>query len=51
MFYFDYLVGYMLTSPRKLPYYHSYMFRTYGSWYCSEEEFQKYWDSIPEETP
>ena len=48
-FYFDYFVGYLMTNPRKLPYYHRMMFETYGSWYWSEQEFREYWDSIPEE--
>jgi hypothetical protein len=44
MFWFDYVVGYVMTNPHKLPYYHRMMYETYGEWYCSEEEFRQIWD-------
>ena len=44
LFWFDYVVGYVMTNPRKLPFYHRYMYETYGEWYCTEEQFQEYWD-------
>jgi len=43
-FWFDYVVGYIVTNPHKLPYYHRMMYETYGEWYCTEEEFKEYWD-------
>ena len=46
---FDFIIGYMLTSPRKLPYYHRYMYEKYGTRYCSEAEFNKYWNSIDDD--
>ena len=30
-FWFDYLIGYMLTHPSKLPYYHRMMYEKYGN--------------------
>ena len=43
-FWFDYTVGYMVTHPSKLPFYHRMMFETYGTRYCTEEQFHQYWD-------
>ena len=47
--YIDYIFGYMSTHPSKLPYYHSYMYKKWGNRYCSEQQFQEYWDQIPDE--
>ena len=46
MYWFDFTIGYMLTSSRNLPYYHRYMWEEYGTWYCTNEQFQQYWDSL-----
>jgi hypothetical protein len=46
---FDYVIGYVMTNPHKLPLYHCYMYEKYGDKYCSKEEFDEYWNSIPEE--
>jgi hypothetical protein len=32
-----------------LPYYHRYMYEKYGTKYCSEAEFNKYWNSIDDD--
>ena len=47
-FWFDYLIGYLLTHPYKLPYYHRMMYEKYGTRYCTEEQFQKYWHDVSE---
>lgn len=46
MFYWDYIVTYLLTSTRNKPYYHRYMWQEYGTWYCTEEQWKQYWDSL-----
>ena len=48
-YWFDYIIGYIMTSPRNLPFYHSQMYKKWGTRYCSEEQFQQYWDQIPED--
>ena len=45
-FWFEFTVGYMLTSTQNLPFYHRMMYETYGTRYCSPEQFQHYWDQI-----
>ena len=47
-FWFDFTIGYMLTNPRNLPFYHRRMHETYGPRYCTEEQFQKYWHDVSE---
>ena len=46
MYWFDYAVGYVMTNPHKLPYYHRYMRTKYGDRYCSKEVFDRYWRRI-----
>ena len=48
-FYFDYYVGYFLTHPAKRPFYHCQMYKLYGNWYCTKEEFEAYWNNLPED--
>lgn len=45
-YWFDYMFGYVLTKPYKLPYYHRYMRQKYGDRYCSQELFDRYWRRI-----
>jgi hypothetical protein len=49
LFQFDYIVGYILTNPNKLPYYHRMMWEKYGTKYCTKEQFDEYWNGRPEE--
>jgi len=49
LYWFDFTIGYMLTSPRKLPYYHRYMYEKYGTRYCSQAQFEEYWNSIDDD--
>ena len=49
LFWFDYIIGYMMTSQRMLPYYHRYMYEKYGTRYCSQAEFEEYWNSIDDD--
>ena len=49
-FWFDFTIGYMLTNPRKRPFYHRVMFERYGSRYCTQEQYDEYWESLDEET-
>jgi hypothetical protein len=44
LYWFDYLAGYMMTNPRNLPFYHRYMYEKYGTRYCSQEQFDQYWN-------
>jgi hypothetical protein len=46
LYWFDYIVGYVMTSPHKLPYYHRYMYQKYGDRYCSKEVFDRYWRMV-----
>jgi len=48
-YWFDFVVGYILTKPHKLMYYHRYMYEKYGHMYCTEEQFDEYWDGLSEE--
>jgi hypothetical protein len=43
-FWFDYYIGYIMTkpTPEKLMGYHTYMFKTYGDWYSSEEQYEEH---------
>lgn len=43
-YWFDYVVGYMMTNPRKKDRYHRYMYTKWGKRYCSREEFDRYWE-------
>lgn len=43
LYQFDRIIGYMMTSSRKLPYYHRHMYEKYGTRYCTQEEFDAYW--------
>jgi len=49
LFWFDYIIGYMMTSQRMLPYYHRYMYEKYGTRYCSQAQFEEYWNSIDDD--
>ena len=49
LYWFDFIIGYMLTSPRKLPYYHRYMYEKYGTRYCSQAQFEEYWNAIDDD--
>ena len=46
---FDFIVGYILTSSRKLPFYHKYMYDKYGTRYCSQAQYEEYWNSIDDD--
>lgn len=48
-YYFDYVVGYMLTHPRNRPFYHRMMWEKYGTRYCTKEQFDEYWNEQSEE--
>lgn len=48
-FWFDYVIGYVLTNPRKLAYYHRYMYEKYGTRYCTKEQFDEYWNGTAED--
>jgi hypothetical protein len=39
----------MLTNSRNLPYYHRYMYDSYGSRYCTHMEFEQYWNIIDDD--
>jgi hypothetical protein len=41
----DYYVGYLMTNPRKLPFYHRMMYEKWGNRYCTREQFEEYWNS------
>lgn len=43
-YWFDYVVGYMMTHPNKRRRYHRYMFTKWGTRYCSQEDFDRYWE-------
>jgi hypothetical protein len=43
LYWFEYVVGYIMTHPSKLPFYHRYMWEKYGTRYCTEEQFDEYW--------
>lgn len=43
-YWFDYLVGYVMTNPKRLPKYHKYMYKKWGTRYCSKEDFDNYWE-------
>lgn len=43
-YWFDYMVGYMMTNPKKRHRYHRYMYVKWGARYCSKEDFDKYWE-------
>jgi hypothetical protein len=49
LFWFDYIIGYMMTSQRMLPYYHRYMYEKYGTRYCSQAQYEEYWNSIDDD--
>jgi hypothetical protein len=46
---FDYIVGYIMTNPHKLPLYHRMMWEKYGERYCTKEQFDEYWNGSPDE--
>ena len=46
LYWFDYIVGYVMTKPHKLPYYHRYMYTKYGERYMSKELFDRYWRMV-----
>jgi hypothetical protein len=46
LYWFDYIVGYVMTNPHRLPYYHKYMRSKYGDRYCSQEAFDRYWRMV-----
>lgn len=48
-FWFDFTIGYITTKRDMFPYYHRYMYEKYGTRYCSEAEFDKYWNSIDDD--
>ena len=48
-YHFDYVIGYILTNPHKLPLYHRHMWEKYGTKYCTKEQFEEYWNGKPEE--
>jgi hypothetical protein len=48
-FWFDFVIGYVMTNPHKLTYYHRYMYERYGTRYCTKEEFEIYWNGQPED--
>ena len=48
-YWFDFVIGYITTNPHKLPYYHRYMYEKYGIRYCTKEQFDEYWNGLPEE--
>jgi hypothetical protein len=43
LYWFDYVVGFVMTNPHRLPFYHRYMREKYGDRYCSKEVFDRYW--------
>jgi hypothetical protein len=45
-YWFDFTVGYMMTRPSNLPFYHRVMYQRYGERYCTKEQFEAYWDEI-----
>jgi hypothetical protein len=45
LFQFDRVIGYIMTNPRMLPYYHRRMYEKYGTRYCTKEQFEKYWSN------
>jgi hypothetical protein len=45
----DYVFGYISMKPRKLPYYHRYMWEKYGTRYCTKDQFDEYWNGAPDE--
>ena len=48
-FWFDYTVGYMLTKEYQRPLYHRRMWETYGTRYCTKEDFDAYWKSVDDD--
>ena len=42
-YWFDYVIGFIMTNPHRLPFYHRYMYQKYGERYCSKEAFDRYW--------
>lgn len=46
LYWFDYVVGWVMTSTHKKPYYHRYMRSKYGDRYCSKETFDRYWRMV-----
>jgi hypothetical protein len=43
LYWFEYVMGYIMTKPSSLPYYRRYMWEKYGTRYCTEEQFDEYW--------
>lgn len=48
-YWFEFIFGYMSTSPHNLPFYHRMMYEKYGTRYCSQEQFDEYWRSLDDE--
>ena len=44
LYWFEYVVGWIMTSERNLPLHHRYMYEKYGTKYCTEDEFKTYWE-------
>ena len=49
LYWFEYLVGYIMTKPDRLPMYHRYMYEKYGTKYCTQQQFDEYWNGRPED--
>ena len=42
VYWFDFVVGYLLTHPSHRPRYHKYMYDKWGTRYCSKEDLDEY---------
>jgi len=42
LYWFEYVVGWIMTSERNLPLYHRYMYEKYGTKYCTKEEYDQW---------
>jgi len=43
-FWFEYVAGYLMTNPRKQRRYHRYMWEKYGTMYCTQDQWDEYWN-------
>jgi hypothetical protein len=42
LYWFEHVVGWIMTSERNLPLHHRYMWEKYGTKHCSQEEYDKW---------
>jgi hypothetical protein len=48
-FWFDYVVGYMMTNPNYYHRYHKDMYTKWGERYCTKEQYDEYLENLNQE--